>query len=186
MTLDEYLESIGWDGTADKFGRSAQSVRHDIGAYGIDGGNFGVDEGDAEQYFSNLLPSMPSTPPAGNGMQDNGTQYTGAQLDTIQAPVGNAGGGATPEVFDYEGFRALLSELAGQANAPREAMTPTGVMISPVQPSQYMSNEMRDRVGRSVDYGLPASREPLDFSQFSGPRSRPASVRPAAGRRRNY
>lgn len=91
FSVQDYLNQIGWNGTTDQFGRNAQQIGQSIQGDGVDGGGFGFDENALGSFFSNLQPSMPSTPPAGNGMTANGTQFSNAQLGTINAPVGNEG-----------------------------------------------------------------------------------------------
>lgn len=100
---------------------------------------------------------------------------------------GDVGGDIPVDNFDYDAFRALLQEMYGEFMTPREAPDASGMIgqqANATSPSRFLSNEMRDREGveRAIDYGLPASRQPLNFSQFSGPRTRPRGVRPYGSR----
>jgi hypothetical protein len=95
-SLQAYLDSIGWDGTRDMYGRSAQQVAYSIGESGIDGGQFGFDETAAADYFNNLV-AQPVGIPVDSGMAPGGSQNydtpTGAPV--IADPVGNAGADLT-------------------------------------------------------------------------------------------
>lgn len=177
MTFDEYLESVGWDGESDEFGRDLRSLQYDYNVYGY---------GPSQVEYTTYDDGNDEGFALGGGPVDSGDPAAEDPADPAD-PSGEA-----PSDIDYDAFRQMLLDRYDDLNTPGEAMTPSGDRtlqtargmdeeVDEEGASYYLSNEMRGIMDEEpfVDYGEPEEREPLDFAALARPRSRPPSVRPA-------